>query len=295
MENLRHGSRKPNVKVNGLVNIEGMKFHDIEGGFGEGKKAMLVKEIAEIHGRELKDINRNINNNRKRFTDGLDIIDLKVGEYKSLSLELGYTNQSYANANNIYLLSERGYAKLLKILEDDFAWEQYEKLVDGYFNMRGQALNTSELSPELQMFKQIFDTVAKQQLEAKETKRIALEADSKAEEAKEEIQAIRDVVAINSTNWRKETSTLISKIALKLGGYENINLLREESYKILEERGRTRLSVKLTNKRRRMADEGVCKSKRDKLNKLDVIGEDSRLLEIYLAVVKDMAIKYGVA
>ena len=295
MENLRHGSRKPNVKVNGLVNIEGMKFHDIEGGFGEGKKAMLVKEIAEIHGRELKDINRNINNNRKRFTDGLDIIDLKVGEYKSLSLELGYTNQSYANANNIYLLSERGYAKLLKILEDDFAWEQYEKLVDGYFNMRGQALNTSELSPELQMFKKIFDSVAKQQLEAKETQRIALEANDKAEEAKEEIQGIRYIVAINSTNWRKETSTLISKIALKLGGYENINLLREESYKILEERGRTRLSVKLTNKRRRMADEGVCKSKRDKLNKLDVIGEDSRLLEIYLAVVKDMAIKYGVA
>ena len=295
MENLRHGSRKPNVKVNGLVNIEGMKFHDIEGGFGEGKKAMLVKEIAEIHGRELKDINRNINNNRKRFTDGLDIIDLKVGEYKSLSLELGYTNQSYANANNIYLLSERGYAKLLKILEDDFAWEQYEKLVDGYFNMRGQALNTSELSPELQMFKQIFDSVAKQQLEAKETQRIALEANDKAEEAKEEIQGIRDIVAINSTNWRKETSTLISRMALKLGGYENINLLREESYKILEERGRTRLSVKLTNKRRRMADEGVSKSKRDKLNKLDVIGEDSRLLEIYLAVVKDMAIKYGVA
>lgn len=36
----------------------------------------------------------------------------------------------------IYLLSERGYAKLLKILEDDKAWEQYEKIVDGYFNMR---------------------------------------------------------------------------------------------------------------------------------------------------------------
>ena len=296
MENLRHGSRKPNVKVNGLVNVEGMKFHDIEGGFGEGKKAMLVKEIANIHGRDLGEINRRINDNRKRFKDNVDIVDIKGTEFAMSLKHSGiYTQNSLNASSNIYILSERGYSKLLKILEDDFAWEQYEKLVDGYFNMRGQALNTSELSPELQMFKQIFDTVAKQQLEAKETKRIALEADSKAEEAKEEIQAIRDVVAINSTNWRKETSTLISKIALKLGGYENINLLREESYKILEERGRTRLSVKLTNKRRRMADEGVCKSKRDKLNKLDVIGEDSRLLEIYLAVVKDMAIKYGVA
>ena len=134
----------PIIKINGLKEIDGMKFHDIEGGFGEGKKAMLVKEIANIHGRELKDINRNINNNRKRFNDYLDIIDLKVGEYKSLSLELGYSNQSYANANNIYLLSERGYSKLLKILEDDVAWEQYEKLVDGYFNMRAETKNKTK-------------------------------------------------------------------------------------------------------------------------------------------------------
>lgn len=122
-------------------------FHDIEGGFGQGKKAMLVKDIAEIHGRELKDINRNINNNRKRFNDYLDIIDLKVGGYKSLSLELGYSNQSYANANNIYLLSERGYSKLLKILEDDVAWEQYE-----YFNKNvdwiGVPLNEDGISTQ---------------------------------------------------------------------------------------------------------------------------------------------------
>lgn len=149
MENLRHGSRKPNVKVNGLVNVDGMKFHDIEGGFGEGKKAMLVKEIAEIHGRELKVINQSINMNRERFKDGIDIVDLKsVNQIdRDLLKGLGFSNSSIANANNIYLLSERGYSKLLKILEDDFAWEQYEKLVDGYFNMRGQAkrLSTEEM------------------------------------------------------------------------------------------------------------------------------------------------------
>lgn len=186
------------------------------------------------------------------------------------------------------MLSERGYAKLLKILEDDVAWEQYEKLVDGYFNMRGQTLNTSELSPELQMFNQMFKAIANSELEQKKLK-------AAVEETKEELQGIRDIVAINTTNWRKDTSSLISKISLKLGGYENINLLREESYKILEERGHTRLSVKLTNKRRRMAEEGVCKSKRDKLNKLDVIADDSRLVETYMAIVKEMAIRYGVS
>lgn len=136
------------IKINGMKEIEGMKFHDIEGGFGEGKKAMLVKEIAEIHGRELKDINRNINKNIKRFTKDIDIVDLKGTEFEVILNHHGiYTQNAMNRSENIYLLSERGYAKLLKILEDDMAWEQYEKLVDGYFNLRGQfkALSTEEM------------------------------------------------------------------------------------------------------------------------------------------------------
>ncbi|WP_339074247.1 hypothetical protein [Clostridioides difficile] len=34
------------ITVLGTLEIEGMKFHNIEGGFGEHKKAMLVKDIA---------------------------------------------------------------------------------------------------------------------------------------------------------------------------------------------------------------------------------------------------------
>lgn len=146
MENLKHGSRKPNVKVNGLVNVKGMKFHDIEGGFGESKKAMLVKEIAYIHGRDTGKINELINKNRKRFLDGIDVLDLK-GNFDILLKDNGiYTQNAINRSENIYLLSERGYSKLLKILEDDFAWEQYDKLVDGYFQMREQfkQLSTEE-------------------------------------------------------------------------------------------------------------------------------------------------------
>ena len=289
LKQMNIGGQVVPVVVNGIVDVEGMKFHDIEGGFGEGKKAMLVKEIAEIHGRELRVINQNIERNRLRFKDGIDILDLKGTEFAITLSDNGiYTKNALNASSNIYILSERGYAKLLKILEDDVAWEQYEKLVDGYFNMRGQTLNTSELSPELQMFNQMFKAIANNELEQKRLK-------AAVEETKEELQGIRDIVAINTTNWRKDTANLISKMALKLGGYENINLLREESYRILEERGRTRLSVKLTNKRRRMAEEGVCKSKRDKLNKLDVIADDNRLVETYMAIVKEMSIKYGVS
>ena len=46
--------------------------------------------------------------------------------------------------------------------------------------------------------------------------------------------------------------------------------------------------------RRRMADNGVCKSKRDKVTKVDVIADDKKLIQGYIGVMKDMAIKYGI-
>ncbi|MEE7972790.1 ORF6C domain-containing protein, partial [Clostridioides difficile] len=141
------------ITVLGTLEVEGMKFHDIEGGFGKGKKAMLVKDIAEIHNRELKHVNELINSNIKRFKTNVDIIDLKVSRSERLGdlkanpskglgyEDVGYSKQSFNQSRNIYLLSERGYSKLLKILEDDKAWEQYEKIVDGYFSMRKELNN----------------------------------------------------------------------------------------------------------------------------------------------------------
>ncbi|MDU7067544.1 MAG: ORF6N domain-containing protein, partial [Clostridium perfringens] len=142
-----------NLIVNGMKNIDGMKFHDIEGGFGEGKKALLVKEIANIHQKQFRHVNEAINNNRKRFKDSIDIVDLKGTDFAVdlVDSEI-YTQNSINASKNIYLLSERGYYKLLKILEDDVAWEQYDKLVDGYFNIRKQLSSgqaPKEIKPNL--------------------------------------------------------------------------------------------------------------------------------------------------
>lgn len=125
------------IKVGDIIIIGTMKFRDIEGGFGEGKKSILAKDIANIHNKEFKHINEAINKNRQRFTDGLDIVDLKGTNFEVDLIDHGiYTQNAINRSKNIYILSERGYSKLLKILEDDFAWEQYDKLVDEYFNMR---------------------------------------------------------------------------------------------------------------------------------------------------------------
>ncbi|MDG4961520.1 ORF6N domain-containing protein [Pseudolactococcus raffinolactis] len=275
------------IKVTGTQNLGSVQFTGIEGGFGEGKKAMLVKDIAAIHGREVKAINQAINSNIERFKDGTDFIDI-LGVNQIDPKEFGYTQQainSYVGLKNkglragIYLLSERGYFKLLKILEDDTAWEIYDQLVDTYFNMRSE-LDTSNLSPELQMFNGLFKSLAKQELATKQ-----LES---------KVDSISEIVAVNTVDWRKDTRQLINAVAKTQGGFSAYQEIQSEIYTELERRASCKLSIRLTNKRNVMAGEGVSKSKRDKLNKVDVIADDKKLVEIYMAIVKEFAIKSGV-
>ncbi|HBA70096.1 MAG TPA: hypothetical protein DCZ40_12180 [Lachnospiraceae bacterium] len=103
------------------------------------------------------------------------------------------------------------------------------------------------------------------------------------------------MVAIDTTSWRDETGKILRKIGNECGDGASYQEVRAESYSMLEKRMGVSLKQRLTNKRRRMAEEGVCKSKRDKLNYLDIIAEDKKLIEGYMAIVKEMAIKYGVA
>jgi phage anti-repressor protein len=112
---------------------------------------------------------------------------------------------------------------------------------------------------------------------------------------KQEIQNMRDVITLSPASWRSDTTILINKIALELGGFEHIKDVREKSYKLLNERIGVDVQTRLTNKRRRMAEEGASKSKRDKLTILDVIADDKKLIEGYIAIVKEMAIKNKVA
>ncbi|MBU5451402.1 antA/AntB antirepressor family protein [Acetivibrio sp. MSJd-27] len=119
------------------------------------------------------------------------------------------------------------------------------------------------------------------------------EQDKAIEKVDKCLDGICDIVKLDTTSWREESRKLITKIAKSMGGVQYIRDVQTEIYKLVELRGSVNLSIRLTNKRRRMADEGVCKSKRDKLNYLDIIAEDKKLIEIYTAITKEMAVKYG--
>lgn len=153
--------------------------------------------------------------------------------------------------------------------------------------VKQKVIDFSQLSPELQMFSRIFQSVAEQQLEQKRQA-------EKVEQLDKKVDSIKDVIALNPNSWRTDSAKIINKIALQMGGYEHIKAIREESYKLLEERMGVALSIRLSNKKKTQALNGVSKSKIDKLNQLDVIADDKKLIQGYVSVIKDMAIKYGV-
>ena len=146
----------------------------------------------------------------------------------------------------------------------------------------------SRLSPEMQMLKLLTDKAIENELAQQEQAR-------QLQQVEQKVEHIRELVGINPNGWREDCRKLIVKIAHGMGGNEYIREVNNEVFGLVDKRAGVSLETRLTNKRRRMAEEGVCKSKRDRLSKVDVIAEDKKLIEIYIKVVRELAVKYNAA
>lgn len=277
-----------NLIINGTQSFMNKEIPVVSGGFGENKKCISDKTVAEIHGMKTYHVREVINRNINRFKESIDFIDLKEGIVQNDSYELGklgYSKQQILQAQNIYLLSERGYAKLIKIMDTDLAWEIHDKLIDEYFELRDE--KQKPVCIEDVLIQSLQEMKAFREEQARQAEQIT--------QVEERVDSIREVVSLDTTSWRDDTGNIIRKISLSLGGGQAYSQVRSESYSYLEKRMGVNLKQRLTNKRRRMADEGICKSKRDRLSYIDIIADDKKLIEGYTAIVKEMAIKYNVA
>ena len=264
----------------------GIKVPVVEGGFGEGQKVMLVKTIAEIHKSEFKKLNELINKHLEEFEIGIDILDLKNSVLSRDSLlEIGFTNQVIANSNNIYLLSQRGYVKLVAMMSNsnEKKWEVMNYLIDDYFSMKAkQKSDFEDLSPELQMSYNLLRAMEKQE---KRTRKL-----------EQDVSQIKDVMLSksNTKNWRKTCKDTLVKTAAKMGGVnEYLGDLYTLSYTWLEERLHISLDKRLHNARKRMIKQGATKTEAEKLNALDIIENDKKLIEPYIQIVKEIGVKYS--
>lgn len=149
-------------------------------------------------------------------------------------------------------------------------------------------IQMQNMSPELRLMINLELEQKRQAVELSEVR-------EQVKEASHRVESIREVVGLDTTAWRDETNNLINKTAHCLGGGNAYQQVRGEVYDLLEKRMGVNLQIRLTNKRRRMAEEGVCKSRRDKVTVVDIIAEDKKLIEGYMAIVKEVAIRYKAA
>ncbi|HBF1248096.1 TPA: ORF6N domain-containing protein [Clostridioides difficile] len=246
------------------------------------ERVLTTQQLADVYETDSRNISNNFNNNKDRFIEGKHYFLLQGDDLKNFKgIHTEYENLKFAS--KMYLWTERGANRHCKILDTDKAWEQFDNLEETYFKVKQQKPTCIE------------DVLIESLKEMKDLRLQVNQANNIALEAKTEVKTIKEVVSLNATDWRKDTQQLIARIAKKQGGFEHINMLRTESYELLNKRFGVDLHRRLINKRRKMAEEGISESKREKVNNLDVIQDDKKLIEGYVSIIKDMALKYGIS
>lgn len=249
----------------------------------KGQRVLLTAHLAESYGTDNRRISENYNSNKERYKLEKHYFVLEGSGLKRFVEQYG-NSVSVARVSKLYLWTKKGSLLHAKSLGTDEAWDAYEMLVDDYFDRVAQlpaSMTQSELIVYLAQ-----QNVERERAEAEQNRRISA--------VEKRIEDATGVLALTLTDWRNNVRSILNKIAQKRGGHEAYPEVTRESYELLEKRGNYKLSVRQSNIRKRLSSEGASKSKINAISKLDAVAEDSRLTEIYLSIVKEMAIKYGI-
>ncbi|WP_088815479.1 MULTISPECIES: Rha family transcriptional regulator [Listeria] len=219
----------------------------------------------------------------KHVLRDLDNLKGVVQNWTDLFREDIYTHPQNKQQYRIVYMNRDGFTLLAMGFTGKKALQFKLKYIEAFNKMEQhikKQLDTSNLSPELQMFNQMFLAVANAEREAKE--------------AKSEINDMKMIFSVNANEWRDKVKTILRKIANNFGGTEPYRSVINMSYERFESRAHCDLNRRLENRKIKMSAKGMSKTSIQKLNKLDCIAEEKRLIEIYLTVVKEMAIQFGI-
>ena len=153
---------KNEIKVIGKQEFMGREIQVLEGGFGENQRIITAKEVANIHNMELKEVNKSINRliEKNRIKENIDYINI-ISQVNSLPMDLeqvfGVKPTYLSRTESIFILSERGYSKLIKSMDDDESWDVMDKLIDEYFRMR-EVIKSDERLKAMYLLKAVEST-----------------------------------------------------------------------------------------------------------------------------------------
>lgn len=291
--NVENTGMLKNLHLTKLIN-----GHTIEAKEYNGKRVITFKDIDEVHERKSGTARKRFNDNKQWFVEGEDYFRITASVFRTLIGEMNERHQT-----DVVLVTESGYLMIIKSFHDDLSWQLQRILVNSYFRAKEmQSGNYDDLSPMLRMFIQQERQMKAMQTEIADTKaRLEITQTENQKHSERlntidgKINAVSDAIKLDSTSWRKEVSSVIRKICRHANdAYPTVGILYGEIYKVLELRAKCNLTTRLTHKQVRMRDAGVCMSKVKQVNRLDIIAEDAQLTEIFIAIVREYAIKFGI-
>lgn len=217
------------------------------------------------------------------YSNGRDAVALHVDEEDKSNVGISDGSQN----RNMTIVNESGLYSLilsskLQTAKNFKHWVTSDVIPQ--IRKTGQyELQRTDLTPQMQMLYGMLDQMAETERQAREAKELAVKATETTEAIKEAIQPVLD-------DWRKVTNDKIIKITKKVCvPYAD---LRNEMYKVLEQRAGCDLGTRLRNLRSRVNDKGGTKTEVEKLCKMDVIESDKRLKEIFSKIVTEYEVKF---
>lgn len=247
----------------------------------------VAKMMERSHGDVLKMLEGQVDKNGKIKIVGI-IPTLTKGELPLLDYFIESTYMDAKGENRkCYECTKMGCEMLANKMTGEkgiLFTAKYVKRFNEMESAQMQTIDTTELSPNLQSFKILFDSMVEQELKQKQ-----MEKDIKG--LQNSLDNIQDLISLSKDNWRTDVKNMVNKITYKTG--INHKVVYDEIYKEIDSRFGVNLNTRLKNRKNNAIKNGVSKTKADKISKLDIINEDKLLIEAILIVIKDLAIKYG--
>ncbi|MGO3014656.1 MAG: ORF6N domain-containing protein [Hafnia alvei] len=110
-----------------------------------GARVVTTETLAMGYGVPENTIRKNLSNNRTRFVDDVHIFTLKNAALKAFRNHVNDIHSVSKHTTSLILWTERGAARMSKIVDTDEAWEFFEKMEESYFS-RGK--NTDIATPK---------------------------------------------------------------------------------------------------------------------------------------------------
>ncbi|WP_455986979.1 ORF6N domain-containing protein [Methylorubrum extorquens] len=109
------------------ISIHGVDLTRIE---YRGEQVVTFAQVDRVHGRPDGTARRTFNDNRNRFVEGEDFIQI---DQPNVIRSLGFSRPQGGTPALATLITKRGYLKLVKPMSDDRAWAVQGEMIDRYF------------------------------------------------------------------------------------------------------------------------------------------------------------------